>query len=531
MADPRFPVLGSTVAPLLGRTKVMQRLWSDLTKPTPSNLSIVGPRYVGKSVIMHALAGRVRKETCPFQAVLHWHLGHVAPVSDEDFVSQLCEQLRESLGDSSASGFGEHREYLKGHSFGCLKEVTDLLDAEHNAVLMLWDGFDKPLGQDKLSRHLWDQMRTIFYGKRHKIVTATRKPLSELIRSQDAITSPFWNIFDNPIRVGPFDDADRDAILAELGQIAFLPGATSELVNWTAGCPPLFLAVLNQIVAAMPGGTADNETVNAAAAGARDSVAGILSDLWEDCTQPAKDLYRHLVEHGELLTSDVGRAERTQLAEKGFVAQSGNKIVKACRLLEHYVASLGPDAGSMVRLFGQWPDYRGNIRGLLELRLAHLTSVDGRLRRLIEMCIENVPDYPDLCLTNVRNISDHALDLIWHAEFGSSRKIPSDLFAYWEKTLPEQRAMRLRDQFPDEKVPAGNRGYQCQLLQLLVGAAPRLERRAKRVSKSTYVLVNSVHTFGDLGQHLEGRDVHQGAAIAAVMSCLELAACLDRELG
>ena len=177
----------------------------------------------------------------------------MAPVSDEDFVAQLCEQLRESLGGSSAGGFGEHREYLKEHSFGCLTEVTDLLDADGNAVLMLWDGFDKPLGQSKLSRHLWDQMRTVFYGKRHKIVTATRKPLSELIRSQDAITSPFWNIFDNPIRVGGFDEADRDSILAKLVPITFLPGATRELANWTAGCPPLFLAVLNQIVAAMPG--------------------------------------------------------------------------------------------------------------------------------------------------------------------------------------------------------------------------------------------------------------------------------------
>ena len=134
MSDPRFPVLGSSVAPLLGRAKIMQRLWSDLTKTTPSNLAIVGPRYVGKTVIMHALADRIRTEACPFQVVLHWHLGHVAPVSDEDFVAQLCEQLRESLGGSCASGFGEHRDYLKGHSFGCLKEVTDLLDAEGNAV-------------------------------------------------------------------------------------------------------------------------------------------------------------------------------------------------------------------------------------------------------------------------------------------------------------------------------------------------------------------------------------------------------------
>lgn len=188
MNQPGFPILGASVPRLLGRDALMMRIWKDLTKPTPSNLSIVGPRYIGKTVLMNALAERAAAEGSPYSVVLHWHLGHVTPVSDEDFIAQLCEKLRACLA-KFGKNTDSYRSYLEDVSFPNLREVTDVLDDEGLSILMLWDGFDKPLGQGKLSGHLWDQMRTLFYGRRHKIVTTTRKPLRELIRSQDAITT------------------------------------------------------------------------------------------------------------------------------------------------------------------------------------------------------------------------------------------------------------------------------------------------------------------------------------------------------
>ena len=363
MGDPKFPILGAAIPPMLGRTKIMQRIWSDLTKATPSNLSIIGPRFVGKTVIMNALSQNAASEGSPYEFVLHWHLGHVTPETDEEFITQLCNLLREvfaARGDS----YEEHREYLGSYSFDFLKEVTDSLDSGGKAILMLWDGFDKPLGQGKLSGHLWDQMRTIFYGKRHKIVTATRRPLSELIRSQDAISSPFWNIFDmNPVRIGVFDDDDREAILSRLSGLSFQTGAKSELQNWTSGYPPLFLSVLNEIIALKPGGEVDNQTVHAAAERIIEIIGPLLNDLWGDCSEPAKDIYRHLMEHGVMLTTDLGKREQAQLAEKGFIVQAGNKTHKACRMLECHIQKLGNDSGSLMRLFGPWDQYRGNIRG------------------------------------------------------------------------------------------------------------------------------------------------------------------------
>jgi hypothetical protein len=58
--------------------------------------------------------------------------------------------------------YGDYRQYLAGETYTKLKETTDLLDSEDTRVLMIWDGFDKPLGQGRLSAHLWDQMREVF---------------------------------------------------------------------------------------------------------------------------------------------------------------------------------------------------------------------------------------------------------------------------------------------------------------------------------------------------------------------------------
>jgi ATP-dependent Clp protease ATP-binding subunit ClpA len=71
MSNPRFPILGKEIPPMLGRTRIMQRLWRDLTKPTPSNLSLIGPRFMGKTVIMNALAQRIANEASPFEFVLY----------------------------------------------------------------------------------------------------------------------------------------------------------------------------------------------------------------------------------------------------------------------------------------------------------------------------------------------------------------------------------------------------------------------------------------------------------------------------
>jgi len=529
MSDPMFPILGTTIPPMLGRSSIMQRIWNDLTKTTPSNLSIVGPRFVGKTVIMNALAYRVAHKESPYAFVLHWHLGHISPVSDDDFITRLCDQLQQSLYQSKADT-SEYRKYLEDHSFSNLSEVVDILDEEGSPILMLWDGFDKPLGQGKLTGHLWDQMRTLFYGKQHKIVTATQKPLSDLIRSQDAITSPFWNIFDvNPLRIDAFDEEDREEIIEELSMHSFKAGAKTELANWTAGFPPLFLELLNQIAFDTPRGDIDNEAVDRAARKAAGNLSNMISVIWQDCPAGAKDLYIHLIDGGDLLFTKAERYEAACLIEKCFAKKTGNKLAASCRMLQEHIQGAKPNTGSMARLFGSWDDYRANIRSLLERRLAHISRFDSRLYRLIERAIDDIPDYLDDCLSNLTGIRDCALKLIWQREFGAGMCVPQDIVSYW--TEYPRNGHKLIDSMMRSNcwdVPT-NPLDQIRLLGLLTGSYQNFDIKAKATSKDIYVLIDAIHNFRNRSQHPDGQLIHLGVAVTAIMACLELLACLERE--
>lgn len=523
MADTLFPILGPTIAPMLGRAAIMQRLWTDLTKKTPSHLSVVGPRYAGKTVLMHGLAERMLQEDSPYTAVIIWDLGHQTPDNNTAFLKTLCRKMGEGL-KSNGNEYGDHLLAVEGDEYNGLREVLDALYSDGIRVLMLWDGFDKALRTGKLTRNLWDQLRELASYPSLRLITATRRPLSELIRSEESVTSDFWNIFDmTPVRVGPFDEGDRAVILEKFTGVIFKGGAKSELENWSAGYPPLYLSLLNQIMENGAAGEIDSQAVNDAAIAVSDRMNNLLNFLWDDCPQPAKDIYRHLMDHGEGHAADFGLIERAHLEEKGFIKITANKITQCCRFLEIFIKSRHGDSGSMVRLFSSLDDYRGNIRGLLELRLNQLTSLDASLRRYLQQSIEDIPDYPDVCLSNIRGIVDRALDLIWDVELGTGRVVPDQWFTEWQYNGEKGPESYWKNQFPQK------RGHQMRLLQLITGTQ-NSACKAKRVSKNTWALASAAQGFGDFGQHIDGLKIPVGVAVSAVNVCLELAACLVMEL-
>jgi hypothetical protein len=72
---------------------------------------------------------------------------------------------------------------------------------------------------------------------------------------------------------------------------------------------------------------------------------------------------------------------------------------------------------------------------------------------------------------------------------------------------------------------------QIRLLGLLTGSHRNFDARAKATSKDTYVLIDAIHNFRNRAQHPDGQSIHAGVAVAAIIACLELLACLERELG
>jgi hypothetical protein len=286
----------------------------------------------------------------------------------------------------------------------------------------------------------------------------------------------------------------------------------------------LYLELLNQItVVCGTKGEVDNQSVNTAALAALEKVNGVLNYLWCDCPETAKDIYRHLLGHGETTAASLGISEKACLEEKGFLKISSNKASAGCRLLEHYIKNQGDNSGSIVRLFSSWDDYQGNIRGLLELRLGQLTSLDASLRRYIQRSIEDIPDHPEVCLSSMRGIVDRALDLIWDAELGSDKTIPTEWFSEWQYKGEKGAENYWNNKFPSK------RGHQIRLLQLITGTQES-PPKARKVTKNTFALTSSAHGFGDFGQHIDGIEIPAGVAVSAVMVCLELAACLEKEL-
>jgi len=112
------------------------------------------------------------------------------------------------------------------------------------------------------------------------------------------------------------------------------------------------------------------------------------------------------------------------------------------------------------------------------------------------------------------------------SEFGQLTNIPASIYAHWSHA--NRASSKKFEKFQSLKVP-GELGLQCRLLQLLVGAEPGVDRVAKRFSRQTYHLLNSIVGFGNFGQHLCGETVSLGTAVGVILLALEVAAQLATE--
>jgi hypothetical protein len=524
MADRIFQICGATVPPLVGRKNAFQKLRSALTKATPDRLQVVGPRFVGKTVLLHAFADAMRKADSPYKAVLLWDLGQQTPDSDEQFLLALRDRLADSIQPLNKD-YADHLRSAKEKPYHDICEVTDALGQEGIKLLMLWDGFDKPLGNGRLTRNLWDQLKEFASRPTVALVTASRKRLHELIRSAETQASTFWGIFDtNPLSLERFEDEDVDIAISRLDKVTFLPGARAEVLNWTGGFPPLFLTLLNAINEERHDGSVDGAAVKIIAETVAGSLDPFIDALWADCPQSSRDLFHEIVSGGAIKQANCSHLDLVPLLEKGFVKKSGTDIQSSCRFLDRYMAHHAADVGSMVRLFGSAESFRRSVRPILERRLSHLDNVDPTLKRYLARSIEDLPDHPEVCISNIRGIVDCALDLIWAAELGASKIIPPDYFTSWQFDGEKGAEQHWNGKFPFK------RGHQVRLLHLLTGTE-KSAHKAKCVSRATFALVSAAHGFGDFGQHLDGATIGVTVAFAAMSLCLELASNLEHELG
>jgi len=517
--DRKFQILGSETPNLIGRSNILDNILTSLNKPVPDHLQVVGARFSGKTVLLNALKSRLERDgSSPYSAVLLWDLGHRTPQSDQEFLTQFAQQLAIVLEENQPD-YAAHLNQSEDMPYQHIAEVLELLNRE-TKILVIFDGFDKPLSSSQLTRNLWDQLRELAQNSSLRLITNSRKALRELIRNPEAQTSDFWNIFlSTPVRVDCFDEGEIAEILTGPCGLEYEKGALTELYNNTNGSPIILIEVLNHLIHNNSKVKITNAAVQEATEYSYESVESFIDALWHDCAPATQELTRLISESGE--AQNVNFSDKQSILEKGFARASGSKLVKPSRLLNRYLTSLADEGGSLDRLFSEAQSYEANFNNVIAKRINQLPNIDSELNRYLLRCVEDLPNHPGVCLSGIRGIVDRSFDLIWNAEFGG-KTIPEGYFDVWRHNGEPSDIQGFKTSFPQG-------AKRLRLLKLLTGSE-RSNSLAKVVSRSTYFVISSACPFGDFGQHQEGENIDLSMIYSALLLCVELVASLSRDL-
>lgn len=530
----KFPIFEPEI-PRVGHDSIFKRLLGELTKPSSEHISLVGARYSGKTVLLNAIAEVVSSKKDQYLTVIYWDLGHHTPRTDEEFLAML----RKRIANGIRKEYPVEADYLEevGASYNELHEVIGQLSQHEKKVLVIWDGFDRPMQVGALTRNLWDNLLDLCRMSSFRVVTGSRRRLRELIRDANSAGSNLWGVF-TPISLPMMGEEDLKGFAELLPEHRFDSGALKEVWNWSGGIPPLVAWLMNRVAEEQTSGAVCNMQVNDLARDRDEKCADMLAQIWDDCSAPAKDLFRLVIENGKLKTSELPKDDRMTLADLGVCRDQAGYFQASCRMLIEHIDGEAPEYSALARLFGKWEDYSKNIRGILERRLAQIDRFDADLFRLVERAIEDIPSYPGAALGLLSQIEDRAFNLIWRYECNSDSELPISVITDWSG-IPKSQHNRivLEMMEADEagrpspwRVPA-DRTKQLALLQFLTGSHQAYSRSlSKHFRKDAYAILNALHGFRNLIEHTGGQVIPVGVAVSALMLSVELLACISSGL-
>jgi len=494
MTNP-FPVLGTEPVTMRGRAKLFDQLCRHLTKPTPDHVSVIGPKHIGKTVLLQHLAEYFKPGRVPYETSFYWDMRHSTPDSDRAFKQRLGLELKVSL-QPVLPDFAAELDPQSDDIGQTIQTVLDILQGDGLRILGVLDGFDRVLATASLTRNLWDYMLDLARRSSLRLVTGSRGRLQDLCRTPESRTSDFWEIFyDTPLRMGPFVDSDWDDLLAPFNKrgITLDSSARKELINWSGSVPVLLAAIAARLWEACPvDSQVTKSDVDRVAGQLAEEQSSITEGLWQDC--PA-DIQGDLVELADrdIPLSEIPESRRRAMEERGLAAASGNQLWFSCRLMQHHARKRGQGVANMRRLFGSPERYDENIRALLELRFAQIKGGDAEVAGYIEKAIRDLKPDPCHSIVWTRNIAERALKMIWAAELPDG-SIPMAWIDQW-KAAGEGRWLQ------DANVPRQS-GPQCGLLRLMTGTQ-NSRPVARYVTKATAILLDHIQSVGDFGQHPE----------------------------
>ena len=517
MSASPYRVLGVEVPPMLGRERLFDRLCRHLTKASPDHVSAIGPRLVGKSVVLKHLASHFAQDH--FVGSVYWDLRYSTPRTDAEFRSQFAERLRAAIKPTKPDLAGNIEPDDEAVS-DLLFYVLDELHRDGVRMLAVLDGFDHLLGDLGITRNLWDELRTLTQTSGLCLVTGSRARLLDLCMDEESRTSNFWQIFhDPPLQVGIFQDHDWAGFLAP-----FVPSgiwidgsAEKEIRNWTGGVPVLAAGLADRLIERhRKGETIFKADVDRTARKMASAPLSTVLALWNDCSIDLQSLLTELSD-SVVPVSGVPDHLQRELILRGYARESRGGLRSSCGLMAAYARERKSQVAYLNRLFGRPGRFENNIQGMLELRLEGITEqADPKLAGFVKNAIRDLHPDPDNAAMWMRNVADTALDLIWQAELPVNKSLPEN----WKSLYTVGEA-------PD-RLPQSS-GAQCHALRLVTGTGKN-RRIAQFVTKPTCLLVDHIHSIGNFGQHREGQEISLPTAASFCLSAVELCERLSEEL-
>jgi hypothetical protein len=533
MPEP-YQLPGLHVPMLLGRSATLSELVRDLAeKATPDHISIVAPRYFGKSVLIQALAERFAEPDSHYRIVINWDLRHETPEDDLGFQAALARALDKSLLKIGNSSYHDYFQDAEGSPAGTISDVVDSLGAVGMRILILLDDFDRLATQSQISKNLWDYLRSLAQKENLRFVLSSRRRLRECIPNRDGRTSDFWNIFTNVVTLRPFNLIDLDEFLGPISAAGFRIDASGKkaIVNWTGGIPVLAARLCRNIIAGNSSTRVDKllvESIGGQLAG--DTwMQDTLAELWDDCS---KEVQGDLIDIAAdvLAIKKIVPIRRTLLSDRGYIVRDGGDCRAQCHFMQLFAAGYAVRSRDLRDLFKDPETELRSLKTLLQLRLSLIVGGDPDTRSYIEHAIDGLAKGQKTALTSIRSVAEEALSVAWETE------CPNNVMpAAMQQQLTLAWNAGGGDINPNKLQQLNDKNVRRQILRVAAGDQGR-KKATQKVSRPMMLLIDHLYSLGNYGQHMTDipatleKPADVSFCAAACWSSIELLKRMSEEL-
>lgn len=489
MSENPYTVLGVGTAELKGRVRDFETLCRRIETERNDNISVIGAKYMGKTVLLNALQNHFSNESEKFSVCIYWNLSHYTPADDEEFYCQFGKHLSAPLGKIN----NEFNEYFSETPvYEEIRGAFEFCKENGIKILVFMDSLDKLLSYGNLTRNVWDNLLTLVNLSSLSIVTGSRKKLRDIVGGESA-NSQFWGIFSHPHLLNPFDDNDWENFVKPFSTraVEFDDSAKGELVICTGGSPIIASEICRQIWNDTPDNSAVNDTgITKAVGDFSFEACEWFSEIWNDCENEQKETLA-LIAIGSLQKYDeIQPGLLPDLHRKGVIYKESDQV-KLFRLIEKYIRVYQSNVTELNRLFGKEDNFKKNIKSILELRLAQIQNCDETLFRKVKYAVEKLHWNPEESLKDIRDIAKRAFDLIWDKQF-AGRTIPANVTDDWLNIdrIPNPPRGRIDDG-----------AFQCRALDLLTNPSKNSSVPTS-ISRMTYSYLNFLFECGNFATHI-----------------------------